>query len=285
MSPAAAKVFRVGHSPDPDDAFMFYALAKGVVGVPGWTFEQVTEDIQSLNVRAMKGDLEMTAISAHAYPRVADRYGILHCGASMGRNYGPIVVSKAFIHPSEGLTALKKKRIAVPGEWTTAFLLLNLALGGDYTPVQADFAAVLGMVERGEVDAGLVIHEGQITYREGGFFKVLDLGRWWAEITPLPLPLGLDVIRRDLGAELIATFSKAMRDSIDYAISHEDKAVPYALDFGRGIDLETGTRFVRMYVNKDTQDLAGDGVAALRLLYQMAVSRGLLAAVPDLTLF
>ena len=280
----ATKLFRVGHSPDPDDAFMFYALAQGAVKVPGWRIEHVMEDIQSLNVRAFKGDLEMTAISAHAYPKVADRYGLLHCGASMGRNYGPIVVSKTFIHPQDGMAALRGKRIAVPGEWTTAFLLLNLALK-DYIPVQADFAAVTGMVERGEVDAGLVIHEGQITYRQGGFFKVLDLGRWWAEISPLPLPLGLDVVRRDLGADTIRLFSRAMRESIDYAIANEDKAVPYALEFGRGIDLETGTRFVRMYVNKDTQDLAGDGVAALKLLYEMAVNRGLLDKVPDLTLF
>jgi 1,4-dihydroxy-6-naphthoate synthase len=284
VSPAPDKIFRIGHSPDPDDAFMFYAMAQGVVKVPGWRIEHVMEDIQSLNVRAFKGDLEMTAISAHAYPKVAHKYGILHSGASMGRNYGPIIISKTFIHPNDGLKALKGKRIAVPGEWTTAFLLLNLALQ-DYTPVQADFAAIMGMVERGEVDAGLIIHEGQITFREGGFFKVLDLGRWWAEITPLPLPLGLDVVRRDLGPDVIKAFSAAMRESIDYAIANEDKAVPYALEFGRGIDLETGTRFVRMYVNKDTQDLHGEGVAALTLLYEMAVSKGFLDKVPDLTLF
>jgi 1,4-dihydroxy-6-naphthoate synthase len=284
VSQAAEKSFRVRHSPDPDDAFMFYAMAKGVVTIPGHKIEHVMEDIQSLNVRAFKGDLEMTAISAHAYPKVAHKYGILHCGASMGRNYGPILVSKSFIHPSEGLKTLKGKRIAVPGEWTTAFLLLNLALT-DYTPVQADFADIMGMVERGEVDAGLIIHEGQITYRDHGLFKVLDLGQWWAEITPLPLPLGLDVVRRDLGADFIKQVSKAMRDSIDYAIANEDKAVPYALEFGRGIDLATGTRFVRMYVNKDTQDLHPEGVAALKLLYEMAVSRGLLDKVPDLTLF
>jgi len=284
VSPAPDKPFRIGHSPDPDDAFMFYAMAQGVVKVPGWRIEHVMEDIQTLNVRAFKGELEMTAISAHAYPKVADKYGILHCGASMGRNYGPIIISKTFIHPNEGLRALRGKRIAVPGAWTTAFLLLNLALP-DYTPVQADFAAIMGMVERGEVDAGLIIHEGQITYRNDGFFKVFDLGRWWAEITPLPLPLGLDVIRRDLGPELIKIFSAAMRASIDYAIENEDKAVPYALEFGRGIDLETGTRFVRMYVNKDTQDLHGEGVAALKLLYEMAVNKGLLDHVPDLALF
>lgn len=284
MNATTGRVFRIGHSPDPDDAFMFYAMAQGVVKVPGWRIEHVMEDIQTLNVRAFKGELEMTAISAHAYPKVAHNYGILHSGASMGRNYGPIIVAKNFVHPREGLGWLKGKRIAVPGEWTTAFLLLNLALP-QYTPVQADFAAVMGMVERGEVDAGLVIHEGQITFREAGFFKILDLGHWWADITSLPLPLGLDVIRRDLGPDLIKSFSGAMRASIDYAIANEDKAVPYALEFGRGIDLETGTRFVRMYVNKDTQDLHGEGVAALKLLYEMAISRGFLDQMPDLTLF
>jgi len=284
MTQTLEKAFRIGHSPDPDDAFMFYAMAKGIVKIPGWRIEHVMEDIQSLNIRAFKGELEMTAVSAHAYPKIADRYGILHCGASMGRGYGPIVISKQFVHPSEGLASLKGKRIAVPGEWTTAFLLLNLALT-DYTPVQADFAAIMGMVERGEVDAGLIIHEGQITYREKSFFKILDLGKWWGDITPLPLPLGLDVVRRDLGPELLKEVSKAMRLSIDYAIENEDQAVPYALQFGRGIDLETGRRFVRMYVNRDTQDLAGEGVAALKLLFEMAVNRGLLDKVPDLTLF
>jgi len=278
------KIFRIGHSPDPDDAFMFYAMAKGIVKIPGWRIEHVMEDIQTLNKRAFSGELEMTAISAHAYPKVADKYGILHSGASMGRGYGPVIVSKSFVHPDQALQHLRGKRIAVPGEWTTAFLLLNLALDS-YVPVQADFAAVMGMVERGEVDAGLVIHEGQITYREQGFFKVLDLGNWWKAITPLPLPLGLDVVRRDLGGDFIALVSKLMRDSIDYAIEHEDEAVPYALQFGRGIDEATGRRFVRMYVNRDTQDLHGEGVAALKLLYEMAVSKKLLDKVPDLTLY
>jgi 1,4-dihydroxy-6-naphthoate synthase len=284
MNQIAEKIFRIGHSPDPDDAFMFYAMAKGIVKIPGWRIEHVMEDIQSLNVRAFKGDLEMTAISAHAYPKVAHKYGILHSGASMGRGYGPMVISKDFVAPEKAMEHLKGKRIAVPGEWTTAFLLLNLALE-DYVPVQADFANIMNLVQRGEVDAGLIIHEGQITYREQGFFKVLDLGDWWKERTPLPLPLGLDVVRRDLGNEFIAQVSKLMRESIDYAIAHEDEAVPYALQFGRGIDEATGRRFVRMYVNQDTQDLQGEGVAALKMLYEMAVAKGLLDKVPDLTLF
>ena len=280
---SAEKIFRIGHSPDPDDAFMFYALAHGQVKIPGWRIQHVMEDIQSLNRRAFVGDLEMTAISAHAYPAVQGKYGILHCGASMGRGYGPIVISKNLPDSRQGVEACKGKRIAVPGEWTTAFLLLNLAVGG-YEPVQADFAAIMGMVERDEVDAGLLIHEGQITYREKGYFKILDLGEWWKGFTPLPLPLGLDVIRRDLGP-LIPVVSKAMRDSIEYAMAHEDEALPYALQFGRGIELETGRRFVRMYVNRDTRTLEGEGVAALELLYKMAVERGFLKAMPDLTLF
>jgi len=275
------KPFRIGHSPDPDDAFMFYAMAKGVCSIPGYKIEHVMEDIQSLNKRAFIGDLEMTAISAHAFPKVAHRYGILSSGASMGRNYGPVVVSTKNI--GTGAAALKGLRVAVPGEWTTAFLLLNLVADG-YIPVQADFAEIMGMVEKGQVDAGLLIHEGQITYQEQGFRKVFDLGEWWKSKTPLPLPLGLDVIRRDLG-DLIPAVSKVMRDSIDYAIAHEDEALPYALQFGRGITPEIGRRFVRMYVNRDTQDLAGDGVAALKLLYEMAVAKGLLDKVPDLTLF
>jgi 1,4-dihydroxy-6-naphthoate synthase len=284
MPATEEKIFKIGHSPDPDDAFMFYAMAKGIVKIPGHKIEHVMEDIQSLNERAFNAELEMTAISAHAYPKMADKYGILHSGASMGRGYGPVLISKQFIHPSKGLEAMRGKKIAVPGPWTTAFLLLNLALD-DYEPVQADFDKIMDMVEKGEVDAGLVIHEGQITYREQGFFKILDLGEWWKEITPLPLPLGLDVVRRDLGEEFIGQLSKLMRESIDYAIENEDKAVPYALQFGRGIDEETGRRFVRMYVNSDTQDLHGEGVAALKLLYEMAVSRGLLDKVPDLTLY
>lgn len=278
------KTFRIGHSPDPDDAFMFYAMAKGIVKIPGYKIQHVMEDIQSLNERAFKGELEMTAISAHAYPRVAETYGIMHCGASMGRGYGPIVVSKSFVHPDQGLEALRGKKVAVPGPWTTAYLLLNLAIQ-DYQPVQADFSKIMDMVEKGEVDAGLIIHEGQITYREQGFFKILDLGKWWEAVSPLPLPLGLDVVRRDLGEAFIAKLSKLMRDSIDYAIENEDKAVPYALQFGRGIDEETGRRFVRMYVNRDTQDLRGEGEQALKLLYEMAVNKGLLDRVPDITLF
>jgi 1,4-dihydroxy-6-naphthoate synthase len=278
------KVLRIGHSPDPDDAFMFYGLAKGMVKIPGFSVEHVIEDIQSLNVRAFKAELEVTALSAHAYSRVSDRYALMRCGASMGRNYGPVVVAKGGWGGGAGEGALKKKRIAVPGEFTTAFLLLNLALHSDYVPVQADFAAIMGMVERGEVEAGLLIHEGQITYREKGFVKVLDLGEWWKGFTPLPLPLGLDAVRRDLGPQ-IAVISQGLRESIDFALAHEDQALEYALQFGRGIPRETGRRFVKMYVNADTQSLEGGGAAALKLLYDKALEQGLIQSRPDLTLY
>jgi 1,4-dihydroxy-6-naphthoate synthase len=277
------KLIRIGHSPDPDDAFMFYGLAKGKVKIPGCRVEHVIEDIQSLNRRALSGQLEVTALSAHAYPAVSHVYGLLDCGASMGRDYGPVVVAASHWNHGTGGKALKGRRIAVPGPQTTAFLLLNLCLKSDYTPVQADFEAIMGLVEKGLAEAGLLIHEGQITYQEKGFIKVLDLGEWWKSFTPLPLPLGLDAVRRDLGP-LIPLISAGLRQSIDFALAHEDEALEYALQFGRGIERETGRRFVKMYVNRDTQSLKGEGVAALNLLYGLAKERGLLDNIPDLTL-
>jgi 1,4-dihydroxy-6-naphthoate synthase len=271
---------RIGHSPDPDDAFMVWALAKGRLGLPGWDVQLVPQDIESLNQRARTGDLEVTAFSAGAYPAIAGRYALLATGSSFGRNYGPIVVTR---EPRDAAW-LKGKRIAVPGANTTAFLLLNLALEG-YTPVQADFTAIMGLVQAGTVDAGLLIHEGQLTYAREGFHKALDLGAWWAEGTGLPLPLGLNGVRRDLGAADMAALGKLFRDSVELGLAHEDEAVAYALDFGRGLDHATGKAFVRQYVNQDTLDLRGECLEGLRRLYTLAVERGLLAAVPDLTVY
>ena len=276
----AVRALRIGHSPDPDDAFMVWALAKGKLPTPGWDVALVPQDIQTLNQRAHLGELEVTAISAGAYPRVADKYALLATGSSFGRNYGPIVVTREPL----GAAQLQGKLIAVPGEATTAFLLLNLALDG-YTPVQADFTAIMGMVKRGEVDAGLLIHEGQLTYQREGFHKALDLGAWWAAESRLPMPLGLNAVRRDLGPERMAEAGRLFRASVEFGLAHEDEAVAYALDFGRGLDHETGKAFVRQYVNQDTLDMRGEGQDALRRLYQMAVDRGLLGQVPDLTLY
>ena len=274
----ALKRLRIGHSPDPDDAFMVWALAEGRLTLPGWDVQLVPQDIQGLNQRARTGELEVTAVSAGAFPKVADRYALLATGSSFGRNYGPIVITR---EPHDAAW-LKGKRIAVPGEDTSAFLLLNLALDA-YTPVQADFTAIMGMVQRGEVDAGLLIHEGQLTYAREGFHKALDLAAWWAEGTGLPMPLGLNAVRRDLGAEAMAQAAGLFLESVKLGLANEDAAVAYALNFGRGLDHETGKAFVRQYVNQDTLDIRGECLDGLRRLYQMAVDKGLLAQVPDLT--
>jgi 1,4-dihydroxy-6-naphthoate synthase len=269
---------RVGHSPDADDAFMFYAFATGKVTVEGYDVEQVLEDIQSLNRRAATGELEVTAISAGAYPGLADRYRIMACGSSVGRSYGPIVVSTTLRDAGE----LEGKRIGVPGEQTTAYLLLRIYSRWAFTPVFLDFDGIGDAVRSGEVDAGVIIHEGQITWQDQGYANLLDLGKAWGEDTSLPIPLGLDVVHRRLGDEGARRVARAFQASIKYAIEHEDDAVEYALPFGRGIDADTCRRFVRMYVNEDTVNMGDEGKRALATLYGRARERGLIPAVPPL---
>ena len=269
---------RVGHSPDADDAFMFYALATGKVTVEGYEVEQVLEDIQSLNRRAATGELEVTAISAGAYPALADRYRIMACGSSVGRDYGPIVVSTTL----DDAAQLEGKRIGVPGEQTTAYLLLRIYAGWSFTPVFLDFDAIGDAVRSGKVDAGVIIHEGQITWQDQGYANLLDLGKAWGSDTGLPIPLGLDVVHRRLGDEGARRVARAFQASIKHAIEHEDAAVEYALPFGRGIDPDTCRRFVRMYVNEDTVDMGDEGKRALTTLYHRAHQRGLISAVPPL---
>jgi 1,4-dihydroxy-6-naphthoate synthase len=271
---------RIGHSPDPDDAFMFYALAHGVKQEEGIAVEHVLADIETLNLRAMKGELEVTAASAAAYPQFADRYWIMRTGASMGRGYGPIVVSRDPLGPYDWTGIL----VATPGLHTTANLLLSIhhpEVRREVIPFEEIPQAVLD----GRVDAGVLIHEGQLTYQEMGLHKVSDFGALWEKETGgLPLPLGLDLVRKDLGRETATRISTLLRRSIEHALQNEDDALTYALEFGRGIDREVGRKFVRMYVNEDTIDMGDDGVAALRHLYRRAVDRGLLDRVPDLDL-
>ena len=269
-------LMRIGHSPDPDDAFMFYAFAKEHVTIEDFRIEQVLEDIESLNKRALRGELEVTAISAGAYPRVADKYRIMACGASVGRNYGPIIISRA---PLE-LNALEGRRIAVPGEFTTAYLLLRIYLEMPFVPVFLAFEKIGDAVNAGEVDAGLIIHEGQVTWREQGYANVLDLGKAWGEDTGLPIPLGLDMVHRRLGDPTSKKVVEALRASVRYAMDHEGDAVEYALTYGRGIDRETCRRFVRMYVNEDTINMGEEGRKALEVLYQRAIERKLIEHVP-----
>jgi 1,4-dihydroxy-6-naphthoate synthase len=257
---------------------MFYALAKELVTIPGCRVEHVMADIQTLNQRALQAELEVTAVSAHAYPHVAQSYAIMRCGASMGRGYGPIVVAAR----RTSLEALDGKRVAVPGRLTTAFLVLQLYL--DFEPVFMDFDRVIAAAREGEVDAGLVIHEGQLTFSDLGVHKVADLGVLWERDTELPLPLGLDLVRRDLGQEVMAAASAGLRASIDFALAHSDDALTYALGFGRGVPRDVARDFVAMYVNRYTQDLGKEGERALAELYRRAGERGLISDPGPLTL-
>jgi 1,4-dihydroxy-6-naphthoate synthase len=275
------RVLRVGHSPDPDDAFMFFGLARGAVTIRDYRIEHVLEDIQSLNELALRGAIEVTAISAHAYPRIADRYWVMRCGASMGRGYGPIVVTRP--GGSGSVDSLAGRRVAIPGELTTAYLVARLYLP-DFEPVPVAFDRIPQAVLEGHVDAGLVIHEGQITYAETGLVKVADLGEVWLADTGLPLPLGLDVVRKDLGRELAGEISAGLAASIEYAFLNEDEAVEYALGFGRGLDQEKARRFVLMYVNEYTRDMGGEGRRALELLLARAAAAGLVSPVSAIEL-
>ena len=268
-----------GHSPDADDAFMFCGLAKEYVKIEGYSVGHRMEDIQTLDELSESGELPVTAISAAHYPKIADRYQIMSCGASVGRNYGPVVVST-----NNDMTEsdLQGKRVAVPGEFTTSWLLFQLFGPEDFTPIFVDFDEVESAIKSGEADAGILLHEGQILFAERGFTALLDLGKRWFEETGLPIPLGLDVVRRDLGLDLTQAIADALKASIDFAHANEDEALDYALAFGRGISREDGRRFVRMYVNEDTVDMGEDGISALRTLFTKATERGILPAVPPL---
>ena len=269
------RTVRIGHSPDPDDAFMFYPLTAGKVVIDGVRIEHVLEDIESLNRRARTGELEVTAVSAATYAMVADRYRMMDPGASMGKGYGPILVARAPI-PRE---ALEQKVVAIPGRHTTAALLLRMYVG-DPPLIEVAFDKIPQAVLDGQADVGLLIHEGQITHGAMGLTKVFDLGEIWTRETGLPLPLGINVMRRDLGEELHRALSRGLREAIAWAHGHVDEALEYAMRYGRGIDKETCRRFVLMYVNDYTQALGPEGRAALERLYTMAHQRGLIPAVP-----
>ena len=251
-------LIRLGHSPDPDDAFMFWALAADKIDTRGFEFEHVLRDIQTLNEWALDGRLETTAISLHAYPYVQDRYLVLPHGASMGSGYGPVVVARKALTREQ----LQSVEIAVPGRMTTAFLVLRLFLG-DFRFREVPFDRILDEVKSGRADAGLLIHEGQLTYEAEGLEKAVDLGEWWLLETGLPLPLGINVARRDLGSEALHDLSEVLRESILAGLEHRAEAMEYALGFGRGLDTELADRFVGMYVNDFTCDYGEEGRAAV----------------------
>ncbi len=260
---------RLGHSPDADDAFMFWALAAGKVDTRGFEFEHVLRDIQTLNEWALDGKLETTAISLHAYPFVQERYVLLPHGASMGAGYGPLVVAREQL----SLDDLTELEIAIPGRMTTAFLVLRMAIG-DFRYREVPFDEILDQVKSGEADAGLIIHEGQLTYEAEGLTKVLDLGEWWLLETGLPLPLGANVARRDLGEDVLHELSAVLQESIRAGLDNRSEAMAYAMEFSRGLEPHLADRFVGMYVNDLTCDYGEEGRTAVEELLRRAEALG-----------
>lgn len=283
---ATPAVFTLGHSPDPDDAFMFYAMAENKIDLRGYRFEHRLEDIQTLNERALRGELHISAISIHAYAYVADKYALLPCGASMGDGYGPIVIRKRSTSNAQRsiLNAdvdLRDSVIAVPGKMTSAFLALQLYLGKfDYVVVPFD--QIFDAVNSGRADAGLIIHEGQLTYEQSGFEKIVDLGEWWKGETELPLPLGGNVVRKDIPARVRSEIAEIIRESIDYGLAHRADAVDHSMPYARDMNAELAGKFIGMYVNDFTQDYGDSGRAAIRRFLGDALEAGYIDKLPEL---
>src|ERR1700736_1824829 len=261
----------VAHSPDSDDAFMFYGLATNKVRVPGLRFTHTLCDIETLNQQARDGVYDVTAISFHAYPYIQDKYALMACGGSVGEGYGPMIVSPRPFTQSE----IKEKRIAVPATLTTAYLALQLFAPGIETEV-VPFDQIIPQVLEGKYEAGLIIHEGQLTYDQSGLHRIVDLGKWWQKVTGLPLPLGGNAIRRALGPELMSSVSTALRDSIQYALDHREEALSYAMQFARDLDADLADKFVGMYVNERTLDYGPEGREAVRRLLDMGHKAGII---------
>jgi 1,4-dihydroxy-6-naphthoate synthase len=268
---------RVGHSPDPDDAFMFHALANAKLDTGPYEFHHELVDIETLNRRAFSADLELTAVSLHGYAYLTDKYMLCPCGASMGDGYGPMVVATH----AYGVNDLRKMTIAVPGTLTTAYLALRLCLGVDFKHVVVPFDEIIDAVERGShhgrsIDAGLIIHEGQLTYADRGLTLVVDTGKWWLDTTGLPLPLGANAIRKDLGPEVIRDVNRLLKQSIQYGLDHREEALSYALRYGRDLDTPRADRFVGMYVNDWTLDFGTRGREAVRTLLKRGHAAGVI---------
>tara|TARA_R100000789_G_scaffold88539_2_gene85295 strand:- start:9274 stop:10137 length:864 start_codon:yes stop_codon:yes gene_type:complete len=271
-------LIQVGHSPDPDDAFMFHALANDKIDTGRYRFTHELQDIETLNQRAFKGELELTAVSLHGYAYLTDQYALCACGASMGDKYGPMVVAREKM----AIEDLKGKTIAIPGKLTTAFLALQLILGSEATYVEHEFDQILNLVERGEVDAGLIIHEGQLTYGTQGLSLIVDVGQWWYEDTGLPLPLGANAIRRDLGREVMEEVTAYLKQSIQYGLDHRKDALEHAMKYGRDLDTELTDKFVGMYVNDWTLDFGDVGREAVKVLLNRGYDQGIITKKVEL---
>jgi 1,4-dihydroxy-6-naphthoate synthase len=288
MTKNNTEVFTLGHSPDPDDAFMFYAIAKNKIDLRGYRFEHRLEDIQTLNERARRGELHISAISIHAYAYVSNKYALLPCGASMGDGYGPVVVRKRPTLNAQRSTpgggvreSLGNCTIAIPGKMTSAFLALQLFLG-EFKFIVVPFDKIFAAVESGRADVGLIIHEGQLTYARSGFEKIVDLGEWWKHETGLPLPLGGNVVRKDIPPPVRHDLSAIIRESIEYGLTHRDEAVAYSLGYARDMNAQLASRFIGMYVNEFTRDYGDIGRAAIRNFLTAAHHKGYIDAPVEL---
>jgi 1,4-dihydroxy-6-naphthoate synthase len=283
----ATKVFTLGHSPDPDDAFMFYAIAKNKIDLRGYHFEHRLEDIQTLNERAMRGELHISAVSIHASAYLADKYVLLPCGASIGDGYGPILVRKApnpksqIPNDSDPRDQLGNKLIAVPGKMTSAFLALRLCLG-DFKHIVVPFDQIFNAVNRGNAEAGLIIHEGQLTYAKSGFEKIFDLGKWWKGKTGLPLPLGGNVLRKDIPLDVRHDLLEIIRESIDFGLEHREEAVAHSMPYARDMNEQLASQFIGMYVNDFTRDYGEKGRAAIRRFLGDARDAGYIDALSEI---
>jgi 1,4-dihydroxy-6-naphthoate synthase len=280
MAATVTETFTLGHSPDPDDAFMFYAMAANKIDLRGYRFKHQLEDIQTLNERAMRGELHISAVSIHAYAYVSDKYLLLPCGASMGDGYGPLVIEKHRTPNAEHRTSNEEERerlrnclIAVPGTMTSAFLALKLYLG-EFNYVVVPFDQIFEAVRSGRADAGLIIHEGQLTYAHSGFAKLIDLGEWWKNRTGLPLPLGGNVLRRDIPLEIQSELSAILRQSIEFGLAHRAEAVQHSMPYARDMGSDLASKFIGMYVNEFTRDYGEVGREAIRRFLREARERG-----------
>ncbi len=273
----ALRTIHVGHSPDPDDAFMFYSLAHDKIDTGGLKFVHELQDIETLNRRCLNGEMEVSAVSIHAYAYLLDKYALLPSGCSMGDNYGPMIVAKQPL----SIEQLPGTKIAVPGTLTTAFLTLKLLLGDNFTFEVIPFDKIIEVVASGQFEAGLIIHEGQLTFQNQGLQLVVDMGQWWQRKTGLPLPLGGNVVRRDLGSELIARISALLKQSIRYSMEHRAEALDYALQYARDMDRATADKFVGMYVNDWTIDYGDRGRTAVRRLLDEAHKAGVIPNRPE----
>ncbi len=271
------RTITIAHSPDSDDAFMFYGLATNKVRVPGYRFEHTLCDIETLNRRAMdEAFFDVTAVSFHAYPYIQDRYAIMSCGGSVGEGYGPMIVASRKI----ALEDLKRVKVAIPGTLTTAYLALKIFNPEIETEV-VPFDQIIPEILAGRFDAGLIIHEGQLTYANSGLSKIVDLGVWWRELTGLVLPLGGNAIRRDLGPDVMRTVTQALRDSIQHGLDNREQGLEYAMQFARDLDTNLANRFVSMYVNERTLSYGEDGRVAIRKLLETGYERGIIPMKPQ----